>query len=72
VQVDAELHVRVLFATEPGQEATVRQLIELALSGQFPLPDKLTAAWQLRECRRSEVSRGEADTAGNLIRHASE
>jgi hypothetical protein len=62
------LHVRILFAAEPGTEPEVRRRIELALSGRWPLPDGLIPAWQLRSNQTSDITPGEADHAGRLIR----
>ena len=63
------LQVRILFAAERDIEAEVRRRIELALSGQWPLPDGLTSAWQLRDSQASAIAPTEAGHAGQLIRH---
>lgn len=67
-RVDGELHVRVLFATEPETEHEVRWRIERALSGQWRFPDGFTTPWQLRESRPGDVSPAETGQAESLIR----
>ena len=67
--IDGELHVRILFATEPDKEHEVRSLIELALSGQATFPDGFATPWRLRESRPSDVWADEAGLAERLIRH---
>jgi hypothetical protein len=62
-----ELRVRILFAAEPDAEAEVRRRIELALSGQWPLPGDLTAAWRLTGNWPSEVATAEQAHAARLI-----
>ncbi len=62
------LHVRILFAAEPEAEREVRDRIDLALAGQWPLPDELTAAWRLTGSGPSDVTAAEEDHAGRLIR----
>jgi hypothetical protein len=64
-----ELRVRILFAAEPEDEREVRRRIDLALSGQWPLPADLTAAWQLTGSRPGEVATAEQAQAGRLISH---
>ena len=61
-----ELRVTILFAAEPDAEPEVRRL-ELALSGQWPLPGSLTAAWRLTGSRASDVTAAEEAHAGRLI-----
>jgi hypothetical protein len=68
-RADGELRVRILFAAEPEAEPEVRRRIELALSGQWPLPDGLTTDWQLTGCRPSDVTTAEEDHAGRLVRN---
>ncbi|WP_116104128.1 hypothetical protein [Amycolatopsis thermalba] len=53
-----ELHVRVLFAAEPGAEREVRHRIDRALSER----------WQVRASRASDVSPAEAGHAERLVR----
>ena len=67
-EYDGELRVRVLFAAEPDTEAQVRQLIELAMSGQLEFPDGFTTPWRLRASRSAEVSAEEIELAERLIR----
>jgi hypothetical protein len=62
-----ELRVRILFAAEPEAEPEVRRRIELALSGQWPLPGDLTAAWRLTGNGPSDVTAAEEAHAGRLI-----
>jgi hypothetical protein len=62
------LRVRVLFAAEPGTEAEVRRRIGLALAGQWPLPDGLTADWRLCGSQPAEIGPGEAGHAAELVR----
>ena len=66
-RADGELRVRILFAAEPDAEPEVRRRIELALSGQWPLPDDLTADWRLSGSRASDVTAAEEAHAGRLI-----
>lgn len=67
-RVDGEVCLRILFATEPDTEPTVRHRIDLALSGgQLQAPDGATTRWQLRESRPSAISAAEADHAERLI-----
>ncbi|GAA2027722.1 hypothetical protein GCM10009740_16730 [Terrabacter terrae] len=61
-----ELHVRVLFATEPEAEGEVRSRIEQALAGQWDLPEGFTTPWRLRDSRPSEVLPDEMDHARRL------
>jgi hypothetical protein len=66
-RVNEELHVRVLFAADPGVESEVRRRIERALSGQWQYPVGFTTPWQLRECRPSDVSPKETCHARRII-----
>jgi hypothetical protein len=61
------LHVRVLFATEPGNEIEVRRRIARALSGQWPFPDGFATCWRLLDSRSAAVSPGEIGHAERLI-----
>lgn len=65
---DGDLHVRILFAAEPGTEGEIRQLIDQALSGHRDFPDGFTTPWQLRASRASEVMAEETDQAHRLLR----
>ncbi len=60
--------MRILFAAEPDTEARVRQLIDLALSGQLKFPDGFITPWRLRASRAVEVSAEETELAERLIR----
>jgi hypothetical protein len=66
-RADGEVRVRILFAAEPEAEPEVRRRIELALSGQWPLPGDLTAAWRLTGNWPSEVATAEEAHAARLI-----
>lgn len=65
---DGDLHVRILFAAEPGTEGEIRQLIDQALSRHRDFPDGFTTPWQLRAGRASEVMAEETDQAHRLLR----
>lgn len=52
-----EVHLRILFATEPEREPDVRLRIEKAL----------TAQWRVRSCTPSTVRPGEANHAARLV-----
>jgi hypothetical protein len=68
-RINGEVRLRTLFAAEPELERTVRQRIDLALSGgQLPGPGGATTRWQLSTSRRSEVSAEETDHAERLTR----
>lgn len=67
-RVEDELHIRVLFATEPENVPEVRRRIEQALSGQWQFPDGFTTPWRLRQSRPIDVSPHEADHAERLKR----
>lgn len=63
----AEVHVRVLFATEPDREAAVRDRIAAALAaGHLESPDG-TTDWELLSAAESPVSPEETDHAERLI-----
>jgi len=65
----SEVHVRILFAVEPGMEAAIRQSIESALAkGLLQGPDGVVTRWQLRGSRHSDVRAEEMDHAERLIR----
>jgi hypothetical protein len=66
-RVGGEVHVRVLFAVEPGIEHEVRQRIDMALSrGQLAALDGTTTRWHLCSSRHSDVSAKEAEHAERL------
>jgi hypothetical protein len=67
-QAGGELRVRILFAAAPEAEREIRHRIDQALSGQWPLPADLTAAWRLTGSGPSAVTPAEEDHAGRLIR----
>jgi len=62
------LRVRIVFAAEPAAEARVRQLIDLALTGQVEFPADLTTPWRVDASHPAEVSAAETDLADGLIR----
>lgn len=66
-RVENDLHIRVLFATEPENEREVRRRIERALSGQWEFPVGFTTPWRLVTSRPSELLREESDHAERLI-----
>jgi hypothetical protein len=68
-EIDGELHVRILFATEPAKERTVRRLIEQGLSGEVKYPDGFTTPWRLARSGPGDVAADEAGLAESLIRH---
>jgi hypothetical protein len=62
------LRLRVLFATEPGNEARVRGLVEEALSrGSREGPDGVRTSWRLVSTGPSEVRPEEREHAGRLV-----
>jgi hypothetical protein len=67
-QVGDELHVRVLFATEPETETEVRRRIDLALAGRWQFPDGFMTPWQLRGSGPDDVSPRESSHAERLVR----
>ncbi|WP_426595595.1 hypothetical protein ACPPVS_08400 [Cellulomonas sp. McL0617] len=59
--------MRVLFATEPGDEDEVRQRIETALSAQrLEAPDGHMVSWKVHATGRGTVAPGEADHGRRL------
>jgi hypothetical protein len=68
VRDDCEVRLRILFATEPANEAEVRRRIDQALSGQRELPGGRPARWELRGSAPAAVRPAEAAHAGRLAR----
>jgi hypothetical protein len=69
-RVGGEVRLRILFAAEPAMENTVRQRIDLALSGgQLQGPEGVTTQWQLLSSQLSDVSDEETDQAERLARN---
>jgi hypothetical protein len=65
-----EVHLRILFAAEPGLETAIRQRIESALStGLLQGPDGVTTRWQVRSSWHSDVDTEDMDQAERLIRY---
>jgi hypothetical protein len=68
-RVGDQVHLRVLFATEPDNEPVVRQRIDAALSqGELAGPDETATRWRLRTSQAGEVTAAEAGHAGRLVR----
>ena len=68
-RVGAEVRVRVLFATEPDHEDTVRQRITAALTdGRLTAPDGVTTRWELCGSQAGRVSAEETEHAERLMR----
>jgi hypothetical protein len=68
VRVETAVDLRILFATDPGQEDTVRSRIDRALSrGSLRGPDGAITRWRLRTSCRSVVSDHEAEHAQRLV-----
>jgi hypothetical protein len=66
-RVDDELRVRVLFATEPENEAVVRGRIEQVLSGKWGIPEGFTTPWRLEASWPEQVSHDERSHAERLV-----
>ncbi|MGY1592352.1 hypothetical protein ACI79D_10285 [Geodermatophilus sp. SYSU D00708] len=69
VREGEQLRVRVLFASDPADEAQVRALVEEALArGECVGPDGVRTQWRLAGSSASDVRPGEAEHAGRLAR----
>jgi hypothetical protein len=67
VRVDDDVHLRILFATEPERELLVRQRMNRALeSGQLRGPDGRFSAWQVLSSTPSIITPDERDHARRL------
>ncbi len=65
--VGERLHLRILFAAEPGDEAEVRDRIERALAGgAVDGPDGRTSRWTLLSTTSDAVTADEAEHAARL------
>ena len=65
---DGELHLRVLFTTEPALEAVVRARIERALRhGRLRGPDGALTVWRLRSSQRAALAADDAAHAQRLV-----
>lgn len=68
VRVNRDVHLRILFATDPEQETTVRTGIDLALSGRRVRgPDGAITHWRLQTSSVSAVSDHESEHAERLV-----
>ncbi|MGV9450279.1 hypothetical protein [Streptomyces sp. NPDC003635] len=68
-RIGDEVRLRVLFASEPADEAELRGRIESALSeGRLDGPDGRTTRWRLRDTRPGVVHDDERDHAERLTR----
>ena len=68
-RVGDEVRLRILFATEPEREPTVRRRIDEALSaGRLTGPDGATTRWELRGSAPGPVTPDEGDQAARLTR----
>ena len=66
--VDGELHLRVLFATEPALEPVIRARIDRALRhGRLRGPDGALTVWRLRSSQRAALAADEAAHAHRLV-----
>ncbi len=65
---DCEVRLRILFAAEPDDEPEVRRRIDLALTGQWELPDAFPARWELRGSAPARVRPAELEHASRLAR----
>lgn len=67
------VRLRVLFATEPGDEARVRARIDAALSaGEQLRPDGVVAHWQLLDSGRAALTAVDTVHAERLCREPQE
>lgn len=64
----SQVRLRILFATEPAEEAAVRRHIESALTtGYLRGPDGSSSGWELLGSAPSEVRVDEMDHARRLV-----
>lgn len=67
-RVGDQVRVHTLFATEPGEEDTVRVLIDSApASGRLQRQDGTIVEWQLRSSGRGAVAAAEEEPAARLV-----
>ena len=66
VRDDCEVRLRILFAAEPDNEPEVRRRIDLALTGQWELPDGCPVTWELRGSAPAGVRAAESAHARRL------
>jgi hypothetical protein len=69
VEVEGErLHLRVLFACEGAEEATVRALVDQALAtGRWTYPDGVVSEWRLVSAEPSAVLTDETEHGRRLV-----
>ncbi|MGW5671675.1 hypothetical protein [Micromonospora sp. NPDC003776] len=68
-RVGGEVRLRILFATEPHRERSVRRDIDGALArGELTGPDGATTRWRLLDSRPAEPSAQEAEHLQRLLR----
>jgi hypothetical protein len=66
-RVGEQVRLRTLFASEPGNEAVVRERIDQALArGVLEGPDAVVTHWRLESSGATPVSGDEADHADRL------
>jgi len=66
-RVGDEVHLRVLFAADAGQEPAVRELIDTALaSGEARAADGTATHWRLARSGRDEVADAEVPQGARL------
>lgn len=62
------VHLRTVFAADPGSEDAIRQRIDDVLTGgKLRGPGGVTTHWELRASQPSAVSTAEKDLAARLI-----
>jgi hypothetical protein len=66
-RIGDRVHLRTVFAVEPGGEDEVRQRIDAALTGgKLEGPAGVTTHWELRDSQPSAVSTADKDLAARL------
>ncbi|PZS13786.1 MAG: hypothetical protein DLM57_15850 [Pseudonocardiales bacterium] len=67
-RIGGAVHLRTVFAAEPGSEDAIRQRIDDALGGgKLQGPAGVTTHWELRDSQPSAISTAEKDLAARLI-----
>ncbi len=67
-QIEGGVSVRILFATEAGNETEVRRRINAALTGGPVCDSGVTLQWRLLSSRPSDVMEEEAEHGQRLLR----